>query len=366
MKKGLRKCIALLLAVLLCCGCAGSAMAARTRSIVSEVDMIKGLNGNINDYVKPELEDRKTRYTVNQEGMTDLIMLSNKIFHDNSNKEQVMDLINNDPSLSNLLVVEKLIFSDVNWPLNISNAEIERINDFRQAFQRTEIQNFGNQILSASIDPLQIISLDVLLNVSCVDFEILLLRKLISCSFPDHWEEIDKPSANISAAERKTTIGKNGEIFNYGALESEYFEYFDPENNENEYYVVGSPILRTAQEKYNLIFQPVVCFIVNGYACVFFNTAYYGQGTAIINGISEIEVYSNDGKINTGGSAKNDFKKPIVLNPGDHTYAALIFDPGTWNDMNWVAEIENVLVNGTPKTNKYKIKLRISNTRWEK
>jgi hypothetical protein len=62
MKKGLRRCIALLLAVLLCCGCAGPAMA--------EIDYYNGINGNLNELVIPNIDDRINSYPLSRKAET--------------------------------------------------------------------------------------------------------------------------------------------------------------------------------------------------------------------------------------------------------------------------------------------------------
>lgn len=359
MKKGLRRCIALLLAVLLCCGCAGPAMA--------EIDYYNGINGNLNELVIPNIDDRINSYPLSPEGRDDILNLVNKILRDDSNRKQVVKMIKEDPSLSNLYEFEKDIFSDVNTPINISRTELERAAKYSQYMRKSMRNNRTTLDINTTNGTISIPnSLYILLemDVSYFDFERLLLKQMMSISFPDHWLEFAKPTEAFSNQKFESTNGKNGEIFNNDVLLSEIDEYNDVFNTNGYYYLFRSATPR-GSNKDHLRLQPTICYIVNGYACVFFNVAYYGTKTATINGISTFEVWSQKkDKIFVGGSTKKEYKKPIVLHSGEHTYTALIFDPGTWNDMKWVNEINNIY-SSNATYNHYELLSSISNSGWE-
>lgn len=327
-----------------------------TPVMAKEYDGYNSIRNNMENFIVPNINEKLTRYSISPEGMQDLIMLSGKILSDNTNKQQILNLIKNDPSLQNYQKAEQLIFSEKTQPIKTLEAELEKTNKYLQLSRSTadslQISRMKKEIMNAEAD------------AEYFEFNRLLLKKMFSTSFPDHWEEVNSPTDQFRAQGSSDTLGKDGIIYNFEAYRKEYADFISLSNNDNVYYERNTQI--GLLNRYHILaLEPVICYAVNGYASILFKISYYGLHTAVIDGFSKITV-TDIAKHNryAAGTMNQNFKKPLKLMPGQHSYIALIFNPGTWNNLDWIGETNSNEITGNQT--KYNINIIVSNSNWER
>ncbi|MGN0446180.1 MAG: hypothetical protein ACI4IA_06490 [Acutalibacteraceae bacterium] len=168
----------------------------------------------------------------------------------------------------------------------------------------------------------------VKLAISQFDLEIY--RNGIKNSLPGHWLEIGEPSDGV----REELVKSSGQT-----RHSDQMFTWAP-NMQIENWLQGHQ--QAIDTNSNYVFYPECIFLPGmGYAAIFFQVVYKGNTSLTIDGISQIELKDKrSGMTFVGGTVGGDygssfFRGPIQVNKGESAYFIVVFDPGTWYDLDF-------------------------------
>ncbi|MDD5886324.1 MAG: hypothetical protein PUC71_02230 [Oscillospiraceae bacterium] len=151
-------------------------------------------------------------------------------------------------------------------------------------------------------------------------FDFQLLHNALINSLPPHWAEVTRPTPAMQAQLAKTG-GQTVPGRTFFDLSPNYF------NSQR----------RSFDRDTSAVFYPLAFVHVGDYAMVYFEVEYTGDSSYTIDGFEQFELRAKDGSTVYAGGYVGDstyFRGPIRLNKGEAAYFGIVFDPGTWYDLN--------------------------------